>query len=135
MAEFLSREAILAADDTQVEVVQIPQWGGAVRVRGLTGRERAQFESVVTIKPTGSARKRRQTSAEVRDDLRERLVAWCVIDQAGKRLFTNADVEQLRNKSAAALEPIVDAAMRLSGMADDDLDDLAQEMADDPFGA
>ena len=34
----------------------------------------------------------------------------------------------LNAKSGAALEPIVDAAMRLSGMGDDDVDDLAQEM-------
>ena len=43
--EQLGREAILAIPDIKREVVQIPEWGGAVTVQGLTGDERDDFEA------------------------------------------------------------------------------------------
>lgn len=36
MAEFLTIEEILAAQDLQEETVDVPEWGGAVKVRSLT---------------------------------------------------------------------------------------------------
>ena len=41
----LSKTAILAAQDLQTEDVEVPEWGGAVRVRSFTGRERDVFEA------------------------------------------------------------------------------------------
>ena len=41
----LSKTAILAAQDLQTEDVEVPEWGGAVRVRSFTGRERDAFEA------------------------------------------------------------------------------------------
>ena len=41
----LSKTAILTANDLQTEDVEVPEWGGAVRVRSFTGRERDAFES------------------------------------------------------------------------------------------
>ena len=34
----LTRDAILAAADIQTETVPVPEWGGEVAVRPLTGR-------------------------------------------------------------------------------------------------
>ena len=36
----LSKSAILCANDLQTEDVDVPEWGGTVRVRSFTGRER-----------------------------------------------------------------------------------------------
>ncbi len=41
----LSKTAILTANDLQTEDIEVPEWGGAVRVRSFTGRERDAFES------------------------------------------------------------------------------------------
>ena len=41
----LSKTAILTANDLQTEDIEVPEWGGAVRVRNFTGRERDAFES------------------------------------------------------------------------------------------
>ena len=41
----LSKTAILCANDLQTEDVEVPEWGGAVRVRSFTGRERDAFEA------------------------------------------------------------------------------------------
>ena len=40
----LSKTEILTANDLQTEDVEVPEWGGAVRVRSFTGREREPFE-------------------------------------------------------------------------------------------
>jgi len=41
----LSKTAILAANDLKSEDIEVPEWGGAVRVRSFTGRERDAFEA------------------------------------------------------------------------------------------
>ena len=44
---YLTRDAILQATDLTFEDVAVPEWGGVVRVRGLTGTERDAFEASV----------------------------------------------------------------------------------------
>ena len=40
----LTREQILKADDMTTERVPVPEWGGEVLVKSLTGRQRDEFE-------------------------------------------------------------------------------------------
>ena len=46
----LSREDILKAEDLPTEEVPVPEWGGSVLVRGLTGRERDLFETSMMVR-------------------------------------------------------------------------------------
>ena len=46
----------LCANDLQIEDVDIPEWGGAVRVSSFTGRERDAFE-VSMVRGEGQDRK------------------------------------------------------------------------------
>ena len=129
---FLTRDTILGVDDRKVEDVSVPEWGGTVLIRGMTGKEREQFEDLHNEEvPAGNRAGRRagQTVSKFdRKNLRSRLVVWCVIDDKGERLFSDADLDIINGKNGAALERIVDVAMRMSGMTDGDIDDLAQEM-------
>lgn len=52
----LSKSAILCANDLQTEDVEVPEWGGAVRVRSFTGRERDAFEASM-VRGEGKDRK------------------------------------------------------------------------------
>lgn len=115
----LTREAILQAVDLLTEDVEVPEWGGIVRVRGLTGAERDRFEgSVVQVKG--------RKAAMNLHNLRARLVALTAIDEDGERLFSSKDVEALGEKSAAALERVFSAAQRLSGLSDEDVEELTK---------
>ena len=58
MSSLLTREAILARDDEQSETVEVPEWDGSVRVRGLTGRERDLWEHSLTEDKPGRRRKK-----------------------------------------------------------------------------
>ena len=110
----LSRDAILAAEDTRTQEVEVPEWGGSVLVRGMTGRERDEFESSMLIQAAG------QTARDLRNT-RAKLVAKCAVDDDGARLFTDGDVTALGEKSAAALVRVFEVAARLSGLDEEDV--------------
>jgi len=115
----LKSEQIANASDIQSEIVFIPEWGGEVIVRGLTGTARDQLEAeIVEIKG-----KRSKIHLE---NIRAKLVQLSLVDEAGKLLFTEKDVAMLGTKSAVALDRIFSVAQRLSGLSDQDVEELAK---------
>src|SRR3989304_4330704 len=61
----LTRDEILNANDLAREQVEVPEWGGAVLVRALTGRERDAYESSI-VHPNGRAMKYTLTNMRAR---------------------------------------------------------------------
>ena len=51
----LSKEAILAADDLPREIVSVPEWGGQVCVRTMTGTDRDAFETSLLSRDSSSS--------------------------------------------------------------------------------
>jgi hypothetical protein len=123
----LSRDQILVAEDSQQEYVEIPEWHGGVYVRSLTAEERDAYE--------GSLVEVRGKKVELRkENARAKLVALTVVDAAGARLFTEADVERLGKKNGAALDRIYKVAQRLSAMRQEDLEGAVKNSDGDPGG-
>ena len=120
---YLSREQILKVDDLQFEDVEVPEWGGVVRVRGLTGTERDAFEESIIDQ-------RGKKTRVVMANLRAKLVAQSIVDEDGRRLFSERDVGALGEKSAAALQRVFNAAQRLSGISDEDVEELVKNSSD-----
>lgn len=121
----LSKEAIFACNDIKVEIVPVPEWSGEVKVRGLSARERDDYE--------GSLIDARKKGATVNlANMRAKLVALSVVDDAGQRLFSDADIAKLGEKSAASLDRIYGVAQRLSGMSDADQEELAKNLESIP---
>lgn len=117
---YLSADEILGAHDLPTEDVDVPEWGGTVRVQGLTGAERDRFESQIL-----AAREKTKTKSAVGDLFRARLAAACIVDESGKRLFQgDAVTKRLGEKSAVALTRVVEVASRLSGLSEEDRDEL-----------
>jgi hypothetical protein len=105
----LGRDAILGAADLKIQKVLLPEWGGHVFVRGMTGAERDQYDSSVMV---GIGR----VSTK---DLHARLATFTVCDETGKLLFRPGDPEDIKaltEKSAVALHRIFLVGQRLSGM-------------------
>ena len=111
----LSKDQILAADDLNCEDVHVPEWGGSVRVRTMTGKERQQFQ------------KSAHEDGEPAGDFMELLIVACTVDKDGNALFTSDDVSALSEKSAAALERVFKAAAKLNGLTQDELDEIKGE--------
>ena len=119
--QILSKEQILAVQDLRQEDVHVPEWGGSVRVRTLSGKERADFErSVLVI---------RGDKYTVNPKLmREKLVAASVIGDDGKRLFSEEDVAALSLKSSSAIEKVFRVAQRLSGIGEGDIKEIEADL-------
>jgi len=106
----LSREAILQADDLPREAVAVPEWGGELYVRTLTGTERDRLEASLQGK---------KDRVDL-ENVRARFAVLTICDEQGTRLFTHADISKLGKKSAAALDRVFAVAQRLNGFSDSD---------------
>ena len=124
---YLDRAAILAVPDIATEDVDVPEWGGVVRVRGLTASQRDAFEAA-SLQGKG-----KNTSVNLHN-LRARLVALCIVDEDGNQLFAERDVHVLGQKSAAAIDRIYDTATRLSGIGENDVEELTKNSESDQSG-
>jgi len=116
VAKLLSREEILQAQDLPIEEVEVPEWGGSVLVRGLTGAERDAFEqSIMPPDQMNGKKKGKRVKPDLRN-FRAKLVSLCVVDEQGNRLFKSEDVEVLGKKLGVALQRVFEVAQRLSGL-------------------
>lgn len=113
----LSRDEILAVTDRTYEYVNVPEWGGRVKVRSLDGRERARWQK-------GSLEIKGKTQTVNFDVSTVLLVALSVVDEKGSRLFADGDLRELSRKNSAALERVADVAMRLSGIGEDEIETI-----------
>ena len=115
----LTKDAILAASDMEYEIVDVPEWGGQVRVRSLTGTERDAFESSML---EGSGKNQKISTK----DIRAKLCARTIVDMEDKRLFNDGEIAKLGAKSAAALDRVYTVASRLSKVSNEDVEELAK---------
>lgn len=123
----LSKDQILNADDRETKEVEVPEWGGSVLVRTLSGQERDKFETSMV-----SVNKRGEQSQNF-SNLRARLVALCVVDETGNRLFASpGDVILLGNKSVVALQRVFNVCQDLNGLSDGDVDELTESFDETP---
>jgi hypothetical protein len=106
----LSKDAILAADDLPRETVNVPEWGGEVLVRTMSGTDRDAFEASLLEKDGRM------------ENVRARLVALTLCDAQGDRLFDDSEIAALGRKSARALDRVFSVAQRLNGIGVEQVD-------------
>lgn len=102
---YLDARSVLSADDFQYADVDCPEWGGSVRVRGLTAGERSSVQ--------------RKIKANDQQDLEVTVVIFGTVDQNGDRLFTKNERDQLKQKSNAVITRIAKRILELSGGDDE----------------
>ncbi|MBF0583298.1 MAG: hypothetical protein HQL80_03570 [Magnetococcales bacterium] len=97
----LDRREILDCQDLQTVDVMVPEWGGTVRVRMMSGLERDAFEA-------------RLRAGEGMNGARALLVALCAVDEGGARLFAEQDAVVVNSKAGFVLDRIATVAMKLN---------------------
>lgn len=125
----LNRDAILNAEDRDYTEVECPEWGGSVRLRSITGRQRDEYETSL-IEQRGNDRKMNLRNA------RAKLIVLCAVDEGGSPLFTPDDLNALSRKNAKPIDRLFDACRRLTGLSDDDVKELTENFGatrDDDF--
>lgn len=121
----LDAATILAAQDLKHEWVPVPEWGGGVYVRAMSGLALDQYEERLLARRTTD--KDGKTLKVTLDHMRAELVALTACNEAGEAIFTLEQVQQLSKKSGAALSRLVTVAQRLNGLTPQDLEQLAKK--------
>ena len=116
-----TREMFLKAYCPVIEEVPLPELGDGVviRVRGMTTRERSEFERQFVSKSGTRLDGRTQ-------EMRERLLVWACVDENNLPLFNMADIRALGEQNSIVTERIVDVAQRLCGMGKSDVEELVK---------
>jgi len=120
MSKILSRDDILSANDLPKELVEVPEWGGSVYVRGLNGLERDKFEI------SCAEQKGKNTTLNL-ENVRSKLLVLTICDEDGNRLFNDADLANFCKKSAIPISKLFDIAQRLSGLLDNDIKKMSED--------
>lgn len=125
----LNRAAILAAHDIRTERVEVPDWGGHVFVRTMTGTERDAFEAVML-------RTRGEDIERNLENFRARLLTYCLVDEAGAPVFmAEDDAKALGEKAIPALQKLFNVATRLNAMTEQDVKELTANLKGGPSGS
>lgn len=101
----LSKDDILGASDLTTEDLEVPEWGGTVRIAVMPGWARDEYEGLLVARGNKKA---------LPPNIRARYVSYCLVDEHGNLLFTPQDIEKLGKKSAVALDRVFDAASTLN---------------------
>jgi len=114
---FLTRDQILNADDLKYEEMDTPEWGGVVRLKVMTGIERDDFEqSVFDMKG-------KDTKVNLKN-FRAKLLVKVIVDEAGKRVFEEADIERLSLKNSKVLDKLFNKAQEINGIGQKEVTEL-----------
>lgn len=114
------RDHILQCDDVQKEIVEIPQWGVSVCVHGMSGAARTSM-----IQNAADNDGVMNFSKMMPD-----IVIMCTFDpETDEQIFAESDRESLMLKSGAALDLIVNTAMRISGLLEGAVDKAGKDFS------
>jgi len=124
--EFASAKDILGATDVPFEHVYLPALKKHVVVVGMSGKARDSFEASLVV---GKGKARKVNT----ENIRAKLAARCLYDkppaEAGQRLFSDDQADAIGNVRADVLAPIFDVAQKLSGISDEDIEELGNASA------
>lgn len=124
----LSREQIVAAVDSggpATTEVNVPELGGTVTVRELTGGLRNDFEVAIAQAATKSG-------AQAMQKVTLDMLAVCVLDDDGNKLLDSNLIRQLWNKKPKAVFRLREAIIGVSAMSDEDAESMAENFGEAP---
>lgn len=112
----INREAMLAVCKRRYVTVDVPGVGD-VRLQSLSELERSQYELAALDNKNAVSREKLLHQ-------RCRLIALCVVDDEGKRLFSDDDVRLLLEMDSQITNAIFDAAQLHCGFTKADIEAL-----------
>jgi hypothetical protein len=115
----LSVADILAANDIREEDVEVPEWGGSVRIRGFTKQRQQELRQMATDPKNGQVDAGR---------LELQIFIHGVIDPQ----FAPIQMTELRGKSAGAIDRVLQRIMDISGMTREAIVEAEKSVPDEP---
>lgn len=109
----LSKAKILAAEDTKIsEAISVPEWGGDVFCKTLTGTERDAFEDAYAESKMKA--------------FRSRFLVLTLCDEKGERLFADADAAELGKKSSIVLNRLFEVCWKFNAFTNEAVEALGE---------
>ncbi len=105
----LTKEAIFAVDDLPTEIVHVEEWGGDIKIKALTLKQRNHAHSLATR--NGQIDSSRVTSL---------LFCYGVIEP----IFSDIDADELLNKNVGVIDGIVGRILKLSALTKEAADEV-----------
>jgi len=123
----LSADDIFAVEDLNILPVEVPEWGGMVYVKAMSAIQREKY--IESMRRTVSDGKVVSTQMILRHGS-AKLAALTICDAQGNLLFDRSPetIEKLGQKSAKAMERVIDASAKLNGLDDDKKDKKVKEL-------
>jgi len=116
----LTKKDILGAEDLKTEDVEVPEWGGTVRVSMMSGTARDAYEdSIIEFDSNGKVTRNLSNA-------RAKLCAASMVDDKGNLLFSEGEINKLGKKSAEALNRVFTAAQKLNALSDEEVEEQAK---------
>jgi hypothetical protein len=100
--KILSVEDILTAPDIQERVVEVPEWGGAVKIKSFTKARQIQLRAQA-IDPKGEVDS-------------ERMELLMFVEGVVEPKFGAEHIDLLKGKSASAMDRVLSAILDLGGL-------------------
>lgn len=112
----LNRLDILTAEDVRYIEVEVEEWGGKLRLRTMTGRDREAFMQKI---PAEGGR----WPAHFMEDF----LVKCICDEKNKPILLPEDIEALSGKSGMILQQLFNAAAELNGLTSGSVEEIKGE--------
>lgn len=122
----LTKENILKAKDTTIKTINVPEWGGDVGVKKLSGKERDMFELSMQKRTRGRPQGEMDTLG-----VKAELLVLCLVDEQGTSLFNPTDIAALNDKSGDVIDRVFDVARTLNGLSKADIKELEKNSESD----
>ena len=113
----LDSKSIIAANDARLEKVRVPEWGGDVYLRVISGTDRDRFEEAYADQKMKA--------------FRIRFLLLTICDEAGERLFKDEQADALGKKSSVVINRLFESAWKLNAFTQEAIDELGESSAAD----
>lgn len=115
MTKMLTKQDIIKCTDIETREVAVPEWGGSVLLRSMTGEERDEWEQGNQMRNKGEGQ-----PVNVRG-FKVDLLARVIRDPENplKPLFDKKDLIELNKKNAKPISDLFAVACKMNGIGDD----------------
>ena len=118
----LSKAKILAAKDVKLsDPVAVPEWGGDVYIKTLSGTERDAFEEAYAEQKMKA--------------FRVRFLVLTLADESGERLFAEGDIPALSDKSSIVINRLFEKAWSHNAFTNEAVEALGNGLPTDQSGS
>ena len=110
----LTAESILNCNDSGIKKISVPEWGGDVFIRTMSGTERDSWEMYAG----------HQLEKKGNVNIRAKLAVITLCDESGKRLFADQQLDKLSSKNGKALDRVYSESLKLNKLTDEEVEQL-----------